>query len=76
MGIAALYEHLVHNGVSDSNRLLIKKELEELESRAFFKGYITAMRHVMRRKETAERRRSVAVKCFLDYLSDITHGSK
>lgn len=76
MSISKLYEYLMTNGVSENNRVLIKNQLKEIEAGVFGKGYSTALQDVQRRKKIIHARRSTAVKRFLDYLSDITHGTK
>lgn len=74
MGLASLYEFLCTNEVSEGNAGMIKKQLEEIVSEEWWKGYNACLLHQKRQRALKGLRADKAVKRFLDFLSDLTHS--
>ena len=76
MGLASLYEFLCSNEVTEQNSKFIKNHLEEIESEAWGRGYSACLLAHKKRRQMQEKRRSTALKRFLDFLNDLTHDPK
>lgn len=74
--LTSISEYLINNDITEQNITFIMRQISDYGSEEYAKGYADRCAHAKRLRRIQEKRRSIGIKKFLDWISDKAHRTE